>query len=164
MNTPILILIRGIPGSGKSTLANQIIKSPELKALGLKFKNFEADQYFVDPATGEYKWDSRLLDRAHKWCFDSTRRELLVNNSVIVSNTFIKKAWLEPYIKFCNENGLKCFVIHCDNSFKNVHQVPDDRVEQMRNGYEPLEGEIKFKTVTDFNNIISTISIESGSH
>lgn len=163
---PILILIRGIPGSGKSTLAKQIMKSPELKKLGLSFKNFEADHYFVDPITKEYKWDASLLGRAHNWCYQSTTSDLLENNSVIVSNTFIKPSTLTPYITFCENNGLKYFIIHCENSFKNLHDVPDDRVEQMAKSYVPVEGELSFKTITDFTNIIATISntIQKGNY
>jgi predicted kinase len=39
-----LILLRGLPGSGKSTLAKS-----------LAGEHIEADMYFVDNETGEYK-------------------------------------------------------------------------------------------------------------
>jgi len=50
-----LVLVRGIPGSGKSTLANRI--SDVL--------HFEADMFFVDRETGEYKFDGARIGEAH---------------------------------------------------------------------------------------------------
>ena len=53
----ILVICRGICGAGKSTFA---------KTLG--GKHYEADMYFIDPISGEYKFDGSKIKLAHEWC------------------------------------------------------------------------------------------------
>ena len=48
-----LILIRGLPGSGKSTLAKQLTMNRSHNFVS----HFEADMYFIDSGTGEYKYN-----------------------------------------------------------------------------------------------------------
>ena len=45
----ILYIVRGVPGSGKSTFAEKLV--------GHDFLVCEADKYFIDKETGEYKFD-----------------------------------------------------------------------------------------------------------
>jgi predicted kinase len=59
-----LFLLRGLPGSGKSTLARSLTTNDAI--------HIEADMFFVDSSTGEYRFDATKLKDAHKWCRDHT--------------------------------------------------------------------------------------------
>lgn len=124
MEKPTLTLIRGLPGSGKSTLAKQM-------RYGRDISHFEADMFFVD-GYGVYKYDSTRITLAHMWCRDSTIKELLRNNDVIVSNTFTTLREMRPYFELANELDLNPpAVILCQGSFGSIHNVPADVVSRM---------------------------------
>lgn len=121
-----LIIIRGAPGSGKSTLANEI----SMQGLNM-IPIIEADQFFVKD--GVYKYNPALIGRAHEDCMDRTIKALHEKSSVIVSNTFVKAWEIEKYLKLTETfEGLKIVVIHCHGMFKNIHNVPEEKVMLMR--------------------------------
>lgn len=131
MENKILYIVRGIPGSGKTTFA---------KTLG--GVHFEADQYFM--VDGEYRFDVTKLKDAHKWCQGQVSNAMLLNytanmnNTIVVSNTFTQEWEMEPYIEMAKEWGYTVFTIVVENRHggKNVHGVPDDKLEIMRNRFE----------------------------
>jgi predicted kinase len=131
MENKILYIVRGIPGSGKTTFA---------KTLG--GVHFEADQYFM--VDGEYKFDVTKLKDAHKWCQGQVSNAMLLNytanmnDTIVVSNTFTQEWEMEPYIEMAKEWGYSVFTIVVENRHggKNVHGVPDDKLEIMRNRFE----------------------------
>ncbi len=43
---------------------------------------------------------------------------------------------MKPYIDMAEKNGYKIQVIHCQGSFKNVHGVPEEKVQQMKDNFE----------------------------
>lgn len=132
----ILYLLIGIPGSGKTTLAKQISKE-----IGAKF--FEADSFFYDK-NEKYNFNPKLLGVAHFVCQKNVENELKAGNSVIVSNTNLKKRDRKIYINLAKKYNAKIDVRVCSGNFKNVHGVPDDKIEQMKAYYEPFsEDEIK---------------------
>ncbi len=115
-----LYLVRGLPGSGKSTLA---------KLLPFD-SHFEADMFFIKD--GEYKFDHTKIKEAHAWCQEQTRLALERDETVVVSNTFVKKWEMEPYLKMYPKA-----VIHtADGSFKNIHGVPDEVILRMKENWE----------------------------
>jgi adenylate kinase family enzyme len=62
----ILYILRGLPGSGKSTLA----KSLSNALTG----HIEADMFFVDKESGEYRFDPTKLGQAHSWCKETVEK------------------------------------------------------------------------------------------
>ena len=123
----ILYIVRGIPGSGKSTFA---------KTLG--GKHYEADMYFIDPTTGEYKFDGTKIKNAHAWCLDRVKTDMTVaREKIVVSNTFTQEWEIEPYFELAKEFGYKVFSIVVENRHDgiNVHNVPEDKIEQMKNRF-----------------------------
>ena len=132
MASPSLILIRGIPGSGKSTIAAQMAK-----AFG--FVHLEADQWFVNSSTGEYKYEPACIGDAHNWCKAAMACQLQRGKGVIVANTFVRVLHLMDYIQVAynaTSPRLPVLVLTARGSYQNVHGVPQSKVEQMRNNWE----------------------------
>ena len=123
--TKILYLIRGIPGAGKTELANLIT-----------IANFSADDYFTTPS-GEYVFDASKIKEAHEYCQRMTRRAMEDGREIIaVDNTFTQKWEMEPYYKLAKEYYYKVIEIIVKSDFKNVHGVPEDKIQKMKERFE----------------------------
>lgn len=128
---PTLYLIRGVPGSGKSTFAQQLLAAEVVDSV------FEADDYFTDTVSGEYKFHPSGLPMAHADCQHLTRLTLATGASVAVSNTSTTEREVETYAKIAEECGAKfvSIIVETRHNNKNIHEVPDEKVEQMRNRF-----------------------------
>lgn len=129
-----LYILRGLPGSGKSTYA--------LKHLPTAM-HFEADRFFINEQL-EYKFDARLINVAHQWCFSNTIRALRNNRDAVVSNTFTRMWELEKYLSL-KENydiDVDIKIIEIKTQFENVHGVSADKLEKMRNRWEEIPEEL----------------------
>lgn len=136
----VLFLIRGSSGSGKTTYANQLLQA--FTDIGMKVKHFEADQYFMKD--GNYHFNPSKLTEVHKKCFDNTRSALddEETNVVIVSNTFIKKWEIEPYLKLVEERkNVAVKILRMLAQFQNQHGVPLEKIEKQRKNMEDIENE-----------------------
>lgn len=126
---PTLYLIRGVPGSGKSSLAKQ------LEDCNLVGAVLEADDYFVDTVSKEYKFDASKLKQAHEWCQGHTKHWLGTHRlSVAVSNTSTTEKEVETYRKIaeeCNANFVS-LIVENRHGGVNVHNVPEDKIQQMK--------------------------------
>jgi predicted kinase len=129
-----LIIIRGVPGSGKSTYANKHFKSPE-------YKIFEADDYFGKGKN--YKFDVSKIGEAHRICFENVKKRLEAGKKVVVSNTFVKLKEIKPYIDLGKKLGKATRILRMSGSFKSVHRVPDEKVEEMKKNFVNVNGEVK---------------------
>lgn len=125
-----LILLRGLPGSGKSTLAEQ---------LGYPVFVFEADQYFIDSETDEYKFDASKLKMAHKWCQLRVEHSMEDNiDTIVVSNTFTQEWEMDAYYELSKQYGYTVFSVIVENRHGGVNQhgVPEDKLQQMADRFE----------------------------
>jgi ABC-type molybdenum transport system ATPase subunit/photorepair protein PhrA len=132
-----LYIIRGIAGSGKTTFANTIVDSIAV---------CEADQYFVDKETGEYKFNPDEIKIAHQWCKDEVENRMKYNqdtygldySEIVVSNTFTQEWEMDPYFKLAEKYGYRVFSMIVENRHggKNTHGVPDEKVEVMKNRFQ----------------------------
>ena len=125
-----LILVRGLPGSGKSTIANLIDYTG--------FIHLETDQYWGP----DYKFDMSKLGEAHQWCQDETANMLGRGHDVVVSNTFTTKKELQPYFDIAKRFGIVPQVILCQGQYGNIHNVPVEVLEKMKNRFEYDIGEL----------------------
>lgn len=129
-----LYIIRGLPGSGKSTYARKMLE--EYKHL----KHFEADMYFYQ--NGHYIFDALKLNAAHAWCLQQVKTHLEQGESVIVSNTFTQLWEMKKYIDLARRVGADIVVYRTVGNFKNIHGVPDGKIELMNERWEPYSQEI----------------------
>ena len=122
----VLFIVRGIPGSGKSTFAKQLTANV-----------FEDDHYFYDN-DGNYNFVSSEIKDAHKECnqFVGHAMESSIEK-IVVSNTFTQEWEMEPYFELAKKYGYKVFTIIVENRHggTNVHNVPEDKIEQMKNRF-----------------------------
>ena len=126
-----LYIVRGIPGAGKSTFA---------KSIG--GVHIEADQFFM--MNGKYNFDITKIKLAHKYCQNQTEAWMKTdgtqvnNDKIIVSNTFTQEWEMEPYFKLAEKYGYRTFSLIVENRHGgvNVHDVPEDKLELMKNRFE----------------------------
>lgn len=119
-----LTLIRGLPGSGKSTLAKS-----------LDINHYEADMYFLD-SEGAYNFQPNKIALAHEWCQEMTEKSLSQKQSVVVSNTFVRRWEIAPYFKMAKRYGAEFQIIECDGDFGNVHDVHPATIQQMKRRWQ----------------------------
>ena len=120
-----LVLIRGLPGSGKSTMA---------KAME-GYEHFEADQYFM--TENGYEYDPLQIKDAHFQCQERTYNALRSGRKAVVSNTFTRSSEMLPYTMMAKELGVPVRIIEATGAYPNVHNVPKEVIERMRDRWEP---------------------------
>ena len=123
-----LYIVRGVPGSGKSTFA-QSLDCPV----------FEADQYFIDSETGEYKFDGSKIKLAHNWCKLRVEQSMEDDfQKIAVSNTFTQEWEMDAYYELAKQYGYRVFSLIVENRHGGVneHGVPEDKLEIMKNRFE----------------------------
>ena len=131
----LLVLLRGLPGSGKSSFA---------KHMWSDFVICEADQFFYD-SEGNYNFDPSKLKDAHKYCRDKVETFMSDNeknsqfySEIVVSNTFTREWEMDEYFKLAKKYNYQVVSLIVENRHgnKNVHGVPDSKIEEMRNRFE----------------------------
>lgn len=129
-----LILLRGLPGSGKTTLASIILQCPGVNAPDI----LSADNFFTDD-NGNYNFDSTKLKEAHNSCqLKCAERMKLEVSRIVVANTFTEKWEMEKYYEMAERYRYRVHSVIVENRHdgKNVHNVPDEKVQQMENRFE----------------------------
>jgi predicted kinase len=127
-----LYLLRGLPGAGKSTLA---------KKLGDVY--YEADMYFTNE-NGQYVFNGADIKKAHEWCQNEVHTAMIlnhttgVNENIVVSNTFTQEWEMEAYYELAETYNYRVFSLIVENRHggENLHNVPEDKIEVMRNRFE----------------------------
>lgn len=120
-----LYIVRGLPGSGKSSLAKKLTELV-----------YSADDFFTNKK-GEYNFNAKLLGKAHEWCWGKVRDAMFIGaNAVAVANTFTQAWEAERYYQIAEEYGYSVFVIECQNDFGNVHDVPQESIDAMKERWE----------------------------
>lgn len=132
----VMVLLRGCPGAGKSTFANFIWSDKVI---------CEADQFFYDEH-GVYNFDGLKLKEAHKWCRDKVEGMMQENQrsgsvyypEIVVSNTFTQEWEMKEYFDLAEKYGYTVVSLIVENRHggKNIHGVPDEKVEQMKKRFE----------------------------
>lgn len=145
---PRLIIIAGAPGSGKSTLARKI--KHHIRTYYHNPGNvlhYETDMFFYDKE-GKYHFDKAKAPEAHSKCQYVVEQGISEGCYVIVSNTFTHAWERKFYFDLARKYNVAVRYIHCLGEFKNIHDIPEDKVKTFRESYEPLsENEIQDITI-----------------
>jgi predicted kinase len=72
---------------------------------------------------------------------------MILGSNIIVSNTNIKPSDRKPYFNMAREYGYKVVFIHLTTQFQNKHDVPNEKVKRMREGYVDLTSDEKAQVV-----------------
>jgi tRNA uridine 5-carbamoylmethylation protein Kti12 len=124
-----LILLRGVPGSGKTTLGNAILFTNQSNIQDV----LSADNFFINEKE-EYVFDFTKLKEAHNdcqvKCAERMRNEF---SKIVVANTFTQEWEMEPYFIMAERYNYRIHTVIVENRHgsKNVHNVPEDKIEQM---------------------------------
>jgi predicted kinase len=129
-----LILLRGVPGSGKTTLGKTILRcvasdNPDV---------ISADDFFIDE-NGNYVFDGSKIKLAHEQCLQRCAEKMKEKFSrIVVANTFTQKWEMERYFEMAERYNYRVFSVIVENTHgsQNVHGVPDEKVDIMRNRFE----------------------------
>lgn len=136
---PVLYIIRGVPGSGKSTLARNM-SSGDISG-GDTSVIFEADMFMVNDQA-EYEFDPARLQECHRKCQQFVNMHMIEGTDhIYVSNTFIRKWEADVYYTLAKVWQYEVKVICCEGNYKNLHGVPDNKIELMRSNMEPYENQ-----------------------
>jgi predicted kinase len=125
-----LLILRGAPGSGKSTwITGNIAKQYSAE----EYVICSADNFFVANGNGTYKFDPRLLGKAHGQCQYLANKAMESGLSlVVIDNTNITPKEYKPYIEMAAKHGYQVFQHVLNGNFNNTHGVPEDKVASMR--------------------------------
>ena len=141
-----ILLYRGTSGAGKTTHAKKTIGEvmlAETKNLGsdtglsVSVPNVvycSADDYFMDPKTGEYRFDPAELGNAHAECYDKFLSAIAEQaDYIIVDNTFCQLWELSPYLVHAKSKEIPVHVYQFDayaetRVEKNVHGLSETAV------------------------------------
>lgn len=142
-----LTLIRGLPGSGKSTLAQKLWQDVWSASLTdptvIPPDRYEADDFFVNSYTNEYRFDSSLLGDAHNWCYENTLKTLRDGVDVIVSNTFTKVWEIKRYLELGDKiPDLEIRVIEVKTQYENIHGVSEEKIWEMSARWQDIPKDI----------------------
>jgi len=141
-NQKKLILARGVSGSGKSTLAQE---------LGQGGTVFSTDEFFM--RNGNYQFDPDKIQEAHQWNQKRTEQAMQDGLSpIVIDNTNLRFWEMKPYVETAQKYGYSVEFAEPDwhpdlkddkgrwnfdfLKGRNVHDVPDDVLQEMINSYE----------------------------
>lgn len=129
-----LILLRGIPGSGKTTLGHVILKWMSNDTTDV----LSADDYFMDEK-GKYDFDATKLKEAHNDCQVRCANKMKNEFSkIVVANTFTQEWEMKTYYEMAERYNYRVHSVIVENRHEGVneHNVPDEKLEQMKNRFE----------------------------
>ena len=131
----VLFLVRGLPGSGKTSFASAIWND---------YAVCEADKFFYDKE-GNYNFDPSKLKEAHSWCKNEVESRMIEHQNnqqyypeIAVSNTFTQEWEMEDYFKLAEKYEYKVVSLILENRHgsQNVHGVPDEKLQIMKDRFE----------------------------
>lgn len=129
-----LTIICGVPGSGKSTVAKALVSA------GYADIYYEADMWMME--NGEYIFKPEKLRYAHVSCQKAVETALIDNKNVIVSNTSVSAKERNTYTKMAKEYDCNLQLMRLDGNFGSIHNVPLEKVEEMRQKLNESWGKI----------------------
>jgi predicted kinase len=122
-----VLILRGVSGAGKSTYAASLRGATICSS----------DTYMVD-ASGRYAFDRDRLPETHAKCLTAYTRALTSGAPlIVVDNLNLRRDWYATYASMARTFGRRVYQKTLSGSFQNIHGTPPERVQQMRDWYEP---------------------------
>lgn len=90
---------------------------------------------------GEYNFDGTKLKLAHRWCEKTAFLAMQAGLDVCVSNTFVQRWQMQPYIDKAASTGHRLKIICMSQQYGSIHQVPQATLEKLRKEWQAIEGE-----------------------
>ena len=133
MNKTVIIL-RGAPGSGKSTwVENYFGYDCDESVL---CESVSADTYRYDNF-GDYIYKPEDNKKCHDLCFKEFCTLVSLQYDLLcVDNTNIKKNEYQRYVKYAQEHSYQVYQKVFTGDYSNIHGVPDDVIQRMRDTFE----------------------------
>ena len=134
MSKKTVIIMRGQSGAGKSTWIKKNLPSDVTVC--------SADSYFS--RSGEYKFNPKLLGRAHGSCKEKFTDALIDGDElIVVDNTNTKRSEMEFYVRNARGYGYKVRFVRLDTPVdvaaqRNVHGVPHASVQAMKDRMQDI--------------------------
>lgn len=122
-------ILRGTSSAGKSTVAEYLQNQMEEQGCVV----CTADDYFVDPFTGNYNFDVEQLGQAHAFCFDkfadAVHRGI---HNVIQANTNTSEWEFKKYKDLAEQNGYRVHILTVEKWHDNTndHGVPTETIDR----------------------------------
>lgn len=126
----MIVVIRGLPGAGKSTYAKKHFPNALI---------LENDMFHI--RGGMYSFDSRRQQEAVEWCIAMATMSALKGMDVVVANTFVHRKYIETYRRLAEATNQWFKVIRLETQYGSIHNVPENVLKNMREGFEDWEGE-----------------------
>lgn len=153
MNHKRLYVMRGLPGSGKSHQARNIylreVDRLEVHPDSGDVTIVSADDYhMVGEMLDRYEYIVEQADLAHKWCQGQTAYYMRHNSVVIVDNTNVSFAQMQPYLELAARFSYEVIIVEplTDWAFdvdecakRNKHGVPLDIIKKMAQQYQRIK-------------------------
>jgi hypothetical protein len=95
----------------------------------------------------KYEFNPTMLKAAHEWCQTKTEDYLERGYNVIVSNTFTTLKEIKPYELIAKKLSIAMEVYQMNNSFKSVHDVPEETLKKMKDRWQDYPGCIQIPPV-----------------
>lgn len=99
------------------------------------YRHFEADMYFE---LFNVPFSRESLTKAHRWCQDSADNALSQGHRVVVANTFTRLWEMREYVLMADSLNASLRIICATGDYGSTHSVPADKIEAMRERWEPL--------------------------
>jgi len=161
-----LILIQGLPSSGKSTIARTLV--PSMAQI------VENDDYFMVPTPEgkKYLYVGEMIPLAVQWCESEAFRRLMVFDTIVVANTFIKRAHVLSYVDTAIDFKVNVKILMPNTSWafdvqecfkRNTHGCPLDVIQRMHDGFEVVSQADIDQYVTDNEYRLTKYRVYKGS-
>ena len=132
MKTNRLLIVRSAPGGGKTVFVNKMFPN---------ILHLENDMFHYHG--GEYEYNQYKMRDAINWCVRTCEDALRNSFDVVVSNTFTRKTFVDSYKRLAEKYGAKFTVYRMMGNFNNIHNVPQNVLDNMKANFEDYDGEIK---------------------
>ncbi len=131
---PFMFILQGAQGSGKSEFARQLRSLFWASKEGCVIAS--TDYEFTE--LGVYTFDPTKLAANHAKTQAKTKKYAESGFHIVVDNCNSQCWEAKPYVQIANEYGYTILFHRCEGRYENIHGVPADRVQMIRDRMEVL--------------------------